>query len=61
MNNLKVEYPDIPEKSYDYRKTNLDIWAINLILKFLIPLLFLTTGLSKKIETLAKGSAGGFS
>lgn len=59
MNNLKVEYPDIPEKSYDYRKTNLDIWAINLILKFLIPLLFLTTGLSKKIETLAKGSGRG--
>lgn len=59
MNNLKVEYPDIPEKSYDYRKTNLNIWAINLILKFLIPLLFLTTGLSKKIETLAKGSGRG--
>ena len=56
MDNLKIEYPNISEKAYDYRKSNLNIWAINLILKFLIPLLFLTTGLSQKIERIAIGS-----
>lgn len=59
MDNLKIEYPDLPEETYDYRKANLNIWAINLILKFLIPLLFLTTGLSKKIEVFARASGRG--
>ncbi len=48
MNSLKIEYPNISAEAYNYRKSNLNIWAINLILKFLVPLLFLTTGLSKK-------------
>lgn len=56
MDNLKIEYPNISEKAYDYRKSNLNIWAINLILKFLIPLLFLNTGLSQKIERIAIGN-----
>ena len=59
MDNLKIEYPDLPKEAYDYRKANLNIWAINLILKFLIPLLFLTTGLSKKIGIFARGSGRG--
>ena len=54
MDRLKVEYPNIPKESYDYRKANLNIWAINLILKFLVPLLFLTTGLSNRIGIFAK-------
>ena len=59
MNNLKVEYPNISNRAYSYRKSGLNIWAINLILKFLVPLLFLTTGLSKKIGILAEGSRRG--
>lgn len=56
MEELRVEYPDILSKAYDYRKANLNIWAIRLILKFLIPLLFLTTGLSKRIGMFAEGN-----
>lgn len=59
MNNLKVEYPNISNRAYSYRKSGLNIWVINLILKFLVPLLFLTTGLSKKIGILAEGSRRG--
>jgi Zn-dependent protease with chaperone function len=59
MNNLKIEYPDISVEAYNYRKLNLNVWAINLVLKFLIPLLFLTTGLSKKIGAFAKGNGRG--
>mgnify|MGYP000875674567 CR=1 FL=1 len=55
MDRLKMEYSNIPKAAYDYRKSNLKIWAINLILKFLVPLLFLTTGLSKKIGVFSKG------
>lgn len=53
MDRLKIEYPDIPKEAYDYRKSNLKVWAINLLLKFLVPLLFLMTGLSNKIGTFA--------
>ena len=56
MDGLKIEYPNILEKTYDYRKSSLKIWAINLMLKFLVPLLFLTTGLSKKIGIFAEGN-----
>lgn len=56
MDRLKIEYPNIPEETYDYRKSSLKIWAINLMLKFLVPLLFLTTGLSKKIGIFAEGN-----
>ena len=58
MDRLKIEYPNIPEETYDYRKSSLKIWAINLMLKFLVPLLFLTTGLSKKIGILQKVTEG---
>lgn len=56
MDGLKIEYPNILEKTYDYRKSSLKIWAINLMLKFLVPLLFLTTELSKKIGSFAEGN-----
>jgi len=59
MDNLKAEYPTISEKVYDYRKSILRIWAINLMLKFSIPLLFLITGLSKRIEIFAGGKGRG--
>ncbi len=50
MNKIRVEYPDIPEKTYSLRKDSLKIWAIRLILQFLIPLLFLTSRLSYRIR-----------
>lgn len=56
MDRLKTEYPDISDKAYDYRKSSFNIWTMNLILKFLVPLLFLTTGLSKKIGIFAEGN-----
>lgn len=56
MDRLKIEYPNIPKETYDYRKSSLKIWAINLMLKFLVPLLFLTTGLSKKIGSFAESN-----
>ena len=59
MEDLRVEYPDISGKVYDYRKSILKIWAINLLLKFLVPLLLLTTGLAKRIEILAGGNGRG--
>lgn len=59
MDRLKLEYPDRPNKVYTYRKSNLNIWAINLILKFLFPLLLLTTGLSNRISIFAKGNNRG--
>lgn len=59
MNKLKMEYISILEMAYDYRKSRLKIWAINLILKFLFPLLFLTTGLSKRIGVFAEGNGRG--
>ena len=57
MDELKIKYPDIPEEAYLYRKTNLKIWAINLFLSFLIPLIFLTTKLSSNIRSFAESKA----
>ncbi|XOQ17302.1 MAG: Zn-dependent protease with chaperone function [Sporanaerobacter sp.] len=54
MQKLKLEYPNISKEAYAYRKTNLKIWAVNLIVSFLIPLLILTTGLSSKIKAFAE-------
>ena len=54
MKNLKSEYPDLTEEVYEYRKDSLKIWAIGLILKFLIPLLFLTSRLSYRIRYFAE-------
>lgn len=59
MDRLKIEYPNIPQKNYEYRKSSFKVWVINLIIKFLVPLLFLTTGLSKKIGLFAEGNGRG--
>lgn len=59
MDSIKIDYPDIADEAYSYRKSNLNIWAINLLFKFLIPILILTTGLSKRMELFAKGSGRG--
>ncbi len=52
MDRLKVEYPNIPKESYDYRKSNLNIWAINLGIKFLFPLYYWLQGYLKGLEYL---------
>lgn len=54
MKNLRVEYPDLQEEVYSYRKDSLKVWAIRLILQFLIPLLFLTSRLSYRIQYLVE-------
>lgn len=50
MEELKADYPDLPKESYEYRKDSLKVWGIGLMLQFIIPLLFLTTGLSQRIS-----------
>jgi len=50
MQKLRVQYPDLHEAAYDLRKDRLKVWAISLILKFLIPVLFLTSRLSYRIR-----------
>lgn len=50
MEKLKIEYPNLPKESFQYRKDGLRIWAIRLILQFLIPLLFLTSRISYRIR-----------
>lgn len=40
MDRLKIEYPDLSNESYELRKDSLRVWAIKLILQFLIPFLF---------------------
>lgn len=50
MKELRVKYPDLKEEVYSYRKESLNVWAIKLILQFLIPLLFLTSRLSYRIR-----------
>lgn len=50
MEKLRSEYKELPEEVYKYRKESLDVWAINLILTFLVPLLFLVSKISYKIR-----------
>ena len=50
MNQLRLDYPALSEDVYRMRKDGLTLWAIRLILQFLIPILFLTSGLSYKIR-----------
>lgn len=55
---VKVDYPDLPLEAYNLRKDNLLVWAIGLLLQFLIPLLFLTSRLSQRISTWAERKGG---
>lgn len=50
MVDLRNDYPDLPEEVYSFRKDNLKVWAIGLVLSFLIPLLLLTSRLSQRIS-----------
>lgn len=58
MRDIRTEYPDLPEESYSYRKDVLIVWAIRLVLSFLIPFIFLRSGLSQRIS-LAVGQGKG--
>lgn len=50
MDNLKDEYKDLSENVYKYRKESLNIWAIRLLLQFMIPILFLLGRFSYRIR-----------
>ncbi len=60
MDRLREEYPNLVEEVYMYRKDRLRIWAISLILEFLIPLLFLVTNFSQKISFFSSRGRGLF-
>ncbi|WP_113921469.1 M48 family metallopeptidase [Alkalibaculum bacchi] len=60
MNDLRVEYPQLQEEAYSFRKDNLKVWGVRLLLTFIIPLLFLTSGFSQRISTLAGNRKGVF-
>lgn len=50
MEDLRAEYPDLPEEAFQLRKDSLVVWSIRLILQFLIPIFFLTSRLSQGIS-----------
>ncbi|MDD2447143.1 MAG: M48 family metallopeptidase [Tissierellia bacterium] len=50
MDQLRVEYPGLKEVVYSYRKDSLKVWAINMVLSFIIPVVFLISGLSQRIS-----------
>lgn len=54
MNQLKIDYPKLPEDVYSLRKESLNLWAFRLILQFLIPIIFLTSRFSYKIRVLVE-------
>ena len=53
MNDLRLEYPELQDEAFSFRKDTLKVWGVRLLLTFIIPLLFLTSGLSQRISTLA--------
>ena len=50
MEELKVQYPELKSEVYSLRMDSLHVWGVNLILSFAIPLFFLTSRLSQKIN-----------
>lgn len=50
MEQLRIDYPELQENVYSYRKDSLRIWAIKTLLAFAIPLFFLISRLSQKIS-----------
>lgn len=50
MEELKEEYKALSPEVYQYRKDSLNVWAIRLLLQFLIPLLFLLSRISYRIR-----------
>jgi Zn-dependent protease with chaperone function len=54
-NHQPISLPKVSEKAIAYKKININIWSLNLILAFAIPVLFLATGLSLKLKSLVDG------
>ncbi len=50
MDKLRLEYPNLKEEVYSYRRDSLKVWAIRLLLSFALPLFFLISGLSQAIS-----------
>ncbi|MCK9443636.1 MAG: M48 family metallopeptidase [Tissierellaceae bacterium] len=61
MEKLKGDYPDLSEDVYRYRKDILRIWAIKLLLQFILPLFFLTSRLSYRIRYFVENDRSLFS
>lgn len=61
MDKLRIEYPDLAEEAYAYRKDSLKVWALSLFLQFFIPFLLLTSKLSQRISLWASNRRGLFS
>ena len=58
MEQLREEYPELSEDSYNLRKDALRIWAIRFPLGFLLPLLILFTGFAQKVSLYAGSRHG---
>ena len=50
MVKLRTEYPELKEEVYSFRMDGLKVWGLRLLLSFVIPLLFLISGLSQRIS-----------
>jgi Zn-dependent protease with chaperone function len=50
MDELRIQYPDLKEEVYSLRMDSLRVWGLNLVLSFAIPLFFLVSGLSQRIN-----------
>lgn len=57
MEKLKIEYPELSNEAYNYRKDILNVWAIRLVLQFLIPLIFLLSRISYRIRYAIEGKS----
>lgn len=58
MEKLKIDYPDLPREVFLLRKDSLIVWAIGLVLQFLIPLIFLFSRISQRISQLVSRRRG---
>lgn len=50
MEELRVQYPDLNEDVYSLRKDSLNVWAVRLLISFIIPTWFLMSGLSQRLS-----------
>ncbi|MBU5483882.1 M48 family metallopeptidase [Clostridium sp. MSJ-11] len=53
-NTTKASIAKVSDKAIHYRKINLNIWSVNLILSFAIPIIFILSGLSRKLSEFVK-------
>ncbi|WP_125153051.1 M48 family metallopeptidase [Clostridium rectalis] len=58
--NKKVYLPKASDMAISYKITNLNIWSIDLMLSFLIPILFIISGLSVKLRNFSHNKTKSF-